>query len=454
MPQYFENARPIGAGLTEDKYHDILDAIASGSLLLPNILIDLHPADAADLLERLPLEQRRVAFHNLPENIVADTLAELSEGVQSHLLQHVDDDDLGDVLEELDSDDAADIVQHLDEDRIPEAVKQLEKEEKQLVKYGKDIAGGLMDLDFAVQLQSRTVEQTFKYLRENGDELPKSVTSIFVVDKDDKLVGKVSLSRLVRAAPSARLVKIMRENPIKVYADTPSEDVARLFEKYDMHSCPVVNKRNKIIGRITVDDILDVMVEDIAQDFMHQAGLDERDDLFAPVQETTRARFPWLLVNLFTAILASAVISLFEAEIEQLVALAVLMPIVASMGGNAASQTLTVTVRGLATQKITFKNAFSLLRKEVMVGGFNGILLAALVALGTIAFYGNIMLGVVIFAATVVNHIFAAFAGHLIPLVLEKYKKDPAISSGVLVTTVTDVGGFFVFLGLAALFLL
>lgn len=439
----------------DDLRQFVLLLLEANPAALPDALGRVHYSDIADLLEQLPLDIRKKVVEHIPTEMFADVLAEVNEGVQETLLADMDTEAVVAAVREMDSDDAADIVQHL-EDAVAEEVQEaLSDTEQELLIWPENSAGGLMQLEVLALPQSWTVGETLKYLRgEEDEEIPDNVLRLYVIEDDRTFLGSISLHRLVRQPLKVPLGEMMNREALTITPETPAEEVAYLFEKYDLHTCPVVDEKKRLLGQVTVDDILDVVLAKRERDFKRAAGLDASEDLFAPVLQTTRQRFPWLLINLFTAVAASLVIALFEEQIAQLVALAVLMPIVASMGGNAGTQTLTVTVRGLAMKQITPANAFSLLWKEVQVGSFNGLLLALLVGAGVALIYGHILLGTVIFVATVVNHVLAALAGHFIPLLIKRYNGDPAIASGVLVTTVTDVGGFFVFLGLASLFLL
>ena len=443
--------------LTDEAYRAVLSALKETPdfLDLKPLVDPLHPADVADLLERLPPTQREKVLPFVSQEVLGDVLAEATDGVQENLLEALPNEDVAEALAELESDDVVDIVQHMSDDDAAET-RELIKDihEEKLETYEPETAGGLMQVELLTMPPSTTVAQVIAHMQDQGDDLPENLSTVFVVGPRKRLIGAIGFSRLLRFGPKTKLEKIMRTDPVSVAPDTSQKDVAKLFEKYDLFNVPVVASNGTLLGRITVDDIIDVMLEEHEKETLHMAGVKEGEDLFAPVLTTTQQRLPWLIVNLFTAILASLVIALFEGEIQQLVALAILMPIVASMGGNAGTQTLTVTVRGLATGHITLQNALYLMGKEVMVGGLNGLLLGLVLAVGTWLFYGNMALAGVILAATVLNHLFAALAGHFVPVLLERAGKDPALSSGVLVTTVTDVGGFFVFLGLAAIVLL
>lgn len=446
---------PLGTALTDELYTEVLQALKEENLTEIKQRVDmLHPSDVADLLERLSPNERQIVFGCVDTEHNHEVLVELSPGVQEGILSQLPAEEVASAIEQMDSDDTVDVLQHLDEEFAQEVLESITEEEQELLTWPEDSAGGLMQVEFLALPKSWTVEKVHAYFRESPDDLPDKVRNVFVTTKEGKLLGAISLTRLMHRMPEQTLGQIMRTDPVTILPEASVKDVVSTFEKYDLQSCAVVNEAGIMLGRITVDDVLDVVLEEHDKAVMRSAGLEEGGDLFAPVVDTTRQRFPWLLVNLITAILASLVIGMFSNEIEKLVALAVLMPIVASMGGNAGSQTLTVTVRGLAMKQVTMQNALRLLRKELYVGSFNGFILAMLVGLGTMIVYGDWRLGAVICAATVVNHILAAVAGNLIPLIIEKSGGDPAISSGVLVTTVTDVGGFFAFLGLAAIFLL
>lgn len=455
------------APLTEGIREGVLAAIERGEAVgqidtdtLGSLLGGVHPADIADFLESLPRHKRDMVTSALPKEALGDILVEMEDGAQEHLLSTLDDSTKKEVIAELESDDAVDIARQLEEsaeteEGHAEAKKLLsDKAQKRLFEYDAGTAGGMMQLEVVTALPDQKVSDVFKYLRSGDDSLPDHPGTIFVITEKRKLLGTISLSRLSQCPPSKILSDVMRENPLSLTPDIAEADVVALFEKYNVHNLAITNKRGALLGRITIDDVLDVVMESHDRQTARAAGIEEGEDIFAPIFTTTGKRLPWLIINLFTAVLASMVIALFQDDIQQLVALAVLMPIVASMGGNAGTQTMTVAVRGLATGKLTWSNAWYLLRKEISIGGLNGLLLGLLLALGTFLFYQNLQLAAVIAVATVANHIFAALAGHLIPIGLKRMKYDPAISSGVLVTTVTDVGGFFVFLGLAALILL
>jgi len=444
----------VGEGLTEEHYLNILDTLDHDPEHVKLLLIPLHPSDIAELFARLPLEEREILVPYISKEVMGEVLAEMSDAVRESITEMLSKRQIDQALETLESDDVADIVQNLDEDTAKRVKQTLPEEHQELLTYEEDTAGGLMQVETVALSGDWTVENTLEYMRENIDGLPEYIHAVYVTGYKGKLLGSVGLSRLVKLPLESKLSDVMWQDPVTVTPEMDQEEVARIFDKYDIFSCAVVQADGTLLGVITIDDILHVLAEEHEEDVMRAAGLEEGLDLFAPVASTTRSRFPWLFINLLTAILASTVIALFEDQIQQLVALAVLMPIVASMGGNAGIQALTVTVRGLSLKQLTFQNAFYLLKKEVLVGGFNGLLLAFILGAATVVFYDDLGLGIVICVATIMTHIFAALAGICIPLLLEKMGKDPAISAGVLLTTVTDIAGFFVFLGLAAIFLL
>lgn len=445
-------------GLTEEVYVAILDALENAPHKLSPLLTDLYPADIANLLGRLPRHQRQAVLDGIPFEHVADVLSELEEGVKEHIVQLMGPEEVRLAISELESDDAADLAQTAEEvadESGPDAGDLIQdRQQKYLLEYGPETAGGHMQLEVVTALPHQTVGQVIEYLRSEDDDIPDNPGTIFVVNKSRKLLGTVSLHRLIRAPASASLEVVMRRGPLTLAADATEDEIVDVFEKYDIHNLAVVSPRNELLGRITIDDVLDMVQEKTARQQARAAGVDESEDLFSPATQTVRTRLPWLVVNLGTAVAAAAVIALFEGSIAKLTTLAILMPIVASMGGNATTQTQTVIIRGLAMGHITPQNAWDLLKKEFMAGGYLGTILALLMALGTWLLYRNPMLALVIALATVANHFIAAFGGWVTPLVLKRFKFDPAIATGVITTTFTDVGGFFVFLGLATLLLL
>jgi magnesium transporter len=442
-----------------DHLKRILAALEAGDIApVQAILADLHPADIANVLEGLPPEQRPPVWAEVDNQHRGEVLLELPEAVRADLVKLMDDQALVASARTLDIDDIADLIPDLSDEVIAEVLFDLDKQDRQrldaVLSYAEDTAGGLMNVDAITVRENITVEVVLRYLRRRG-ELPEHTNRLFVVDRADRLVGELKVAKLLTADLQARVSQIMeRGDLVKFSALTPDKDVALAFEDYNLISAPVVDENNRLLGRITVDDVVDVIREQADRQVLAPAGLSEEEDIFAPVARSSRRRGVWLGVNLVTAVIASWVIGLFEQTIQQVVALAVLMPIVASMGGNAGTQTLTLVVRGLAVGTISESNARRLLSRELMIGAVNGLIWALVVAAVAVWWYGNIMIGVLIAAAMVINLGFAALSGVAIPFAVRRFGVDPALASGVILTTVTDVIGFFAFLGLATLFLI
>lgn len=440
--------------LTDSLYKEVWQALNADGEGIADILLTLHPSDIAELIEKLSPDKRVLLVPYIPKDVLGDVLSETSDAAQESLVEQLPNKDLKAAFKQLDSDDVVDIVQNMEGEVAEKAIKALTKEEKQLVKYESDTAGSLMQLEVYKVALDWTVGDVMADLQKPHDSLPDNIHSVFIASPDNVLVGSISLSRLVRLKAKEKLLDVMRQNTYRSTTGEGVDEIIEKFEKYNLIDCAVVDEAGRLVGMITIDDVIDEVEARHEKEQLRSAGLNESQDVFAPVKDVTKQRLPWLIVNLFTAVLASLVIAMFEEQIASLVALAVLMPIVASMGGNAGTQTLTVTVRAIGMGQVTWQNAFMLLKKELTVGSFNGLLLAFLLALGAWLVYGSPMLGVVIATATVIVHVLAAVAGYLIPVTLNKLGKDPAVSSGVLLTTVTDVGGFFAFLWLAGILLM
>ncbi len=417
---------------------------------------ELHPADAALLLESLPEGERDIVWSQLDPLSVAEVLAEADDAVRASHMRHMAPQALAAVAQEVDPDDAADILQDLPEPVADEVLQAMDEQHRErleaVLAYPEDTAGGLMNVDVLTVRADVTLETVLRYLRRRG-EIPERTNRLFVVDRENAYVGMLRLADLLISDPddSVELHIIDERDPI--LATMASHEVARLFEQRNLISAPVVDEAGKLIGRITVDDVVDVIRDEGEQTLMRMAGLDEEDDIFAPVLITSRRRMLWLGVNLATALLAAWVIGLFEATIEKVVALAILMPVVASMGGIAGSQTLTIVIRGMALGQVGPSNARWLLNREMMVGFINSLLWALVVALVATYWFGWPALGGIVAIALIVNLVIAAIAGTVLPLVMRRLMIDPALAGGVVLTTVTDVVGFVTFLGLGALFL-
>ena len=417
---------------------------------------ELHPADVALLLESLPEGERDIVWAQLDPASVAEVLAEAEDAVRATHMRQMAPQALAAVAQEVDPDDAADILQDLPEPVADEVLRAMDEQHRErlqaVLAYPEDTAGGLMNVDALTVRADVSLETVQRYLRLRG-EIPEKTNRLFVVDRDELYVGMLRLADLLIRDPEDSVEAHMIDEHEAIAATIASHEVARLFEQHNLISAPVVDERGKLIGRITIDDVVDVIRDEGDQAFMRMAGLDEEDDIFAPVFTTSRRRMLWLGVNLATALLAAWVIGLFEATIEKVVALAVLMPVVASMGGIAGSQTLTIVIRGMALGQVGQSNAGWLLSREVMVGLINSLLWASVVALVATYWFGQPALGVIVAIALIINLVIAAAVGTVLPLIMRRLLIDPALAGGVVLTTVTDVVGFTTFLGLGALFL-
>lgn len=416
----------------------------------------LHAADLADLLERLPREARERLADLLSPGLDPEVLPHLDAGVRGELIGHLGPETVGALVAELASDDAVDVLSQLESSEAQAAIlKTLPRLDRATIERGlqfpEDSAGRLMQREFVAVPTFWTVGRTIDYLRESRD-LPEDFHALYLVDPRYRPVGVVAPSAVLRSGRDTALSDLTVRDLHPIRVETDQEEVGFLFRKYGLTSAPVVNERGRLLGVVTVDDAIDVITEEAEEDQLKRSGV-LRDDLYASPWRTVRQRVPWLLVNLVTAVLASAVISRFEATIERVVALAVLMPIVASMGGNAGGQTLAVVVRALATHEITSANALRILLKEAAVGGMNGLAFLVVGVGLAVLWFQDPVLGLLFGAALVINLAAAALAGVLIPVALTRLRLDPAIASGVFLTTVTDVVGFFAFLGLASLYL-
>lgn len=422
---------------------------------------DLHYADVADLLERLSREERGQFVEVIRDQFDPEVLAELDETVREEIVGHLGVRDVATALTELDSDDAVEVLEEMDEAQQRAVLDHIPDEERTLIEeslsYPDDSAGRLMQREIVTVPSHWNVGQCIDFVRRIAEEdegrLPSVFYDIFAIDARHHPVGSIALSKLMSSRRQVPVTEVMEEDMQQIYVNTDQEDVAFLFRQRDLVSAPVVDANGRLVGAITVDDVVDVIHEEHEEDIMRMGGVSE-DDLYNAAVSTTRTRFSWLCVNLLTAILASIVIGLFDATIEEIVALAVLMPIVASMGGNAGTQTLTVTVRALATKELTASNAYRIISKEVIVGVFNGVIFAVLTGIVAWVWFQSPELGGVIAVAMVINMVVAGFSGAVIPIALDKFGADPAIASSVFLTTMTDVVGFFAFLSLAALVLL
>jgi magnesium transporter len=417
----------------------------------------MHPAEIASLIESLPAAQRDVVWDLVDPEIEGDVLVELNEEVRASLIREMEAEDLVAAAENLEVDDLADLVRDLPENVHQQVLRSMGSRDRErldaVLAYEPDSAGGVMNTDTVSVRPDVTLETVLRYLRMRG-EIPDNTDSLFVVNRHDRYLGVLDLARLLTEDPERTVGEVMDTSVPAILPETPATEVASLFEDRDLLSAAVVGADGKLLGRITVDDVVDIIRDEAEHSVMSMAGLDEDVDMFAGVVPSARRRGVWLGVNLATAFLAAWVVGLFERTIQNIVALAVLMPIVASMGGVAATQTLTLIVRGLALGQVERTNARWLLTKEVAVALLNGLAWATVVATVAYLWFRNAKIAAVIFAAMIVNLCAAALAGVVVPLVLKRLRVDPAVAGGVVVTTVTDVVGFASLLGLGTWVLL
>jgi len=446
-----------GANLSDSDIREIVETVRSQDVDTVNaVLGDLSPADAAELVSKVGEDDRRELLDLYGDSLDPETFVEMDTELQRASLSAMPADQVAEIISAVESDDALELIESLDADFQKEILRKLSAKIRVAVQEGlsfpEDSAGRLMQREVVAVPEFWTVGKTIDYLRAAGDDLPEDFFDIFVVTPAYHIVGEVPLSRLARSKRDVKLQDLTLDDSRTIPAIMDQEDVAHIFRRDNLVSAPVVDENGRLLGVITIDDIVDVIDEEAQEDILALAGVDQ-GDLYRAVLATTSTRFRWLFLNLLTAILASVVISFFGATIEQIVALAILMPIVASMGGNAGTQALTVAVRALATKEISETNTMRVIWKEVLVGTLNGSIFAVIAGVMAAAWFGTPMLGVVIALAMAINLIVAGLFGAGIPIYLYRRGADPAVSSAVFLTTVTDVVGFFAFLGLAALLL-
>ena len=438
---------------------ELLDSIqgknVSSSLnQVKRMLGNMHSSEIAHSLESLPPKERQLLWSMIEIEDEGEIIAELNDEIQQELIAEISPDELIKIIEDLELDEIVDILQALPESKTQNILSSMSQRDQKRIKealvYPEDSAGGLMNTDIISVRPKHSIEVVMRYLRAQK-KLPKNTDQIFVVSRDNKYLGALPVSSILVSEPSLNTRELMETATKPLDADLIDKDVARLFEQNDWVSAPVVDKNSRLIGRITIDDVVDVIIEDADQNFLGMAGIAE--DTFAAPARAARGRVLWLSINLMTAFIASMTIGLFQATIDQIVYLAILMPIVASMGGVAGTQTLTIVIRGLTLQQINSTNLNWLFKREVAVSIVNGMVLSILVGGITYLWFESLILSLVISIAMVINLISSAIAGILIPIILRKFNQDPAIAGSVVVTTVTDVIGFFSFLGLAAIFL-
>lgn len=437
----------ILADAVERQDHDGVSSLVQG----------LHPAEVASLLESLPQRDRDIVWEQLDTEQHGDVLAEAEDAVRASRMVRMDPKELAAVASDVDVDDAADILQDLPSDLVGEVLQAMDHQDRlrleSVLVYPEDTAGGLMNTDVITVRADVTLETVMRYLRRRG-EIPEKTNRLMVVDRDNRFVGVLRLAALLINDPSTRVREIMDADFPAIPAPMADREVAMLFEQRDLISAPVIDDEGRLLGRITVDDVVDVIRDEGDHSLMSMAGLSEEEDMFAPVVTTARARALWLGVNLATALFASWVIGWFEATLQQVVALAILMPVVASMGGIAGSQTLTVVIRGMALGQVGWSNVRFLVVKELMVSILNSVVWALTVGAVAVIWFDDGRLGLIVGLALIINLVVAALSGASIPLLLKKLSIDPAIAGGVVLTTITDVVGFIAFLGLGTIFLL
>ncbi|MGB5688851.1 MAG: magnesium transporter [Woeseiaceae bacterium] len=434
------------------------DKLDSGRMRAASIMANsLHPSELARLLESLPLKDRAVLWEMIEADLEGEVLVEVAEVVRDGLLEGMGTDELIAAIGGMEVDDLADLLGDLPETVTQEVLQSLDKQDherlKQVLAYDEESAGGMMNIDVVTVRPDVTLEVVARYLRVGG-EIPDGTDSIFVVSRDNTYIGSLFLSRLLTHDPGEMVASVMSTDLIPIPAHTPSNQVVWEFENRDLLSAPVVDDDYRVLGRITVDDVVDVIRDEAEHALMGAVGLDEEDDMFAPVVKSATRRALWLGINLCTAFLAAAVVDMFQTTLDAIVLLAVLMPIVPSMGGVAGTQSLVIITRAIALGQINRANAAGILRKEVLVGVLNGFGWAIIVSLFAYLWFGDWRIGGIIGAAMIINLVVAASAGFFIPLALKRINVDPALAGGVVLTTVTDVIGYSAFLGLGAIFLL
>ena len=442
-------------GITQDTLTQLHEMLASKSLdRARDLLSEMHPSEVADFLESLPGKSREKIWNLLELDKEGDVLAHLQDAVRSELLEQMHPHEVAAATKDLETDDVADIIQDLPEDVQDSVLLSMDEQNRlrlaSVLSYPEDTAGGVMNTDVIPIRADVTLDVVLRYLR-RVENIPEKTDNLMVVDRENQYLGVLTVIDILVGDPEESVGELMIEEA-GVSTDLSANEVAKIFEQRDWISAAVVNDEGVLLGRITVDDVVDVIQDEAEQTVRSMAGLGD-DDMFAPIFTSTKRRAVWLGINLATAFLGAWVIGRFEDTIQQLVALAVLMPIVAGMGGVAGSQTLTIAIRGIALGQLGKSNARALMLKEIAVGMLNGLMWACVVSVVVVFWFGDVSLGFIIALAMIVNLLVAALAGAVIPLGLKRYGIDPAIAGGVLLTTVTDVVGFMTFLGLASIFL-
>lgn len=461
----------VEARSAASRLHDQLEAIvevlrrhddesplpAESQAELRRQLDELHPADIAFILESLPLDDRLAVWQLVKADRDGEILLEVSDAVRESLIADMDRHEILAAVEPLDADELADLVEDLPTAMLPELMASLDTQQREQVQsalsYEDDQVGALMDFEMVTIREDVSLEVVLRYLR-RWDELPAQTDKLFVINQDNLLTGVLPLHWLLVNSPEKMVSAVMAPDVNTFHPTDDAYDVAQAFERYDLVTAPVVDERGHLIGRITIDAMVDVIREEGESEALSRGGLREEEDIFASVWASLKNRWSWLAINLVTAFIASRVIGLFEGSIERLVALAALMPIVAGIGGNSGNQTITMIVRALALNQITAESAKRLWRKELTVSLLNGLIWGGVIGIVAWLLYDSLSLGLVMTAAMTLNLLLAAFAGVGIPVLMTKFGRDPALGSSVLITAMTDSGGFFIFLGLATIFLM
>ncbi|MBI4938888.1 MAG: magnesium transporter [Nitrosomonadales bacterium] len=438
--------------------HELIDQLLHKRHLaeLREMLSSLHPADIAYILEALPIEQRLLVWDQVKADRDGEILIEVSDAVRESLIATMSRDELREAAEQLDTDEIADLAPDLPQAVMRDVFKSLPIEEREqlraAISYPEDTVGALMDFDMVTIREDVTLEVVSRYLR-RFDDLPDHTDQLFVVDRDDIFKGVLPLNLLLVNEPEAGVETLMVSETIVLHPDDKAEQAAQAFERYDLVSAPVVDEDGKLIGRVTVNTVVDYIRSESESDVLNLAGLREEEDIFASVWKSAKNRWMWLALNLCTAFFASRVIGSFESTIEKFVALATLMPIVAGIAGNSANQTTTIIIRSLALGQITSTNTRRLIGKELAIGGLNGLVWGGVAGLFAYFLYKSVLIGLILTGAMLLNLLLGALAAMLIPFAMQRLGRDPAIGSSVMLTAITDSGGFFIFLGLATLFL-
>ena len=440
----------------QEKIFEILSKKSEDKFIqIQRILSKMDSHEIAHCLESTPSEQRKVIWSIIDKSNEADVLSELGEEIQQDLFDEISNEELLDLVQNLELDEMVDILQNLPQQRISFLLSKMTKIDRERVEmvleYPEDSAGGLLNNDIISVQQDSTLNLVLEYLRSIGD-IPENTDKLFVVSKNNNFIGELKISKIISSNPELKVSDVMNHKPHSFMVNESDKEVSKFFEQNDLISAAVVNDKNELIGRITIDDVVDVIIEDADQNFLSMAGIAE--DTFSPPARAARRRIVWLGLNLITAFVAALAINIFQDAIDKIVYLAVLMPIVASMGGVAATQTLTIVLRGLTLEQISNSNLGWLFKRELAVAILNGIILSLIISLVTYVWFNQLILSALIAAAMIINLLSSVVAGVFVPIILRRLNQDPAIAGSVIVTTVTDVVGFVSFLGLATIFLL